>query len=162
MEKIIKLEKDDILRLPIYTSEGNPTGEVLEFDLKDIELPIKYQELIERDKKNRDNLQKQFLIIDKKEDVNDGGILSRNEKEKLKLVQEFLKEEVKIYNLFLGENGVEKLLNGSKLRWDSLKMIDKIIEEQIVPHLDFSIERMNEQIKEKYGEEKQEEIEVLE
>ena len=162
MEKIIKLEENDTLRLPIYTSDGNPTGECLEFELQDIELPIKYQELIERDKKNRDNLQKQFLIIDKKEDVNDGEILSRNEKEKLKLIQEFLKEEVKIYNIFLGENGVEKLLNGSKLRWDSLKTIDKIIEEQIVPHLDFSIETMNKKIKEKYGKEEQEEIEVLE
>ena len=162
MEKIIKLEESDILRLPIYTWQGEPTGECLEFDLQDIELPMKYQELIDRDKKNRLNLQNQFTVIDKKEDVTDGVGLSRNEREKLKVVQEFLKEEVKIYNLFLGENGVEKLLNGSKLRWDSLKTINKIIEEQILPHLDFSIEKMTKQIEQKYGEEKQEEIEVLE
>ena len=162
MEKVIRLEEDDILRLPIIASNGNPTGEFLEFDLQDIELPMKYQEFIDKDKKNRSNLQNKLYLIDKKEDVDEGKVLTRNEREKIIAIQDFLKEEVKIYNLFLGENGVEKLLNGSKLRWNSLKIIDKIINEQIVPHLDLSVETMNEKIKEKYSQEEvKEEIEVL-
>lgn len=162
MEKCIKLQDDDsILRLPIYTSDGNDTGEFLEFNLEDIELPIKYQELQDRDKKNRDNLQNKLYLINKKEDVDEGKILTRNEREKIVAIQDFLKEEVKIYNIFLGENGVEKLLNGASLQWDTLQKIDKIIEEQILPHLDIKMESINEKIKKKYATNEEEEIEVL-
>lgn len=162
MEKCIKLQDDDsILRLSIYTSDGKDTGEFLEFNLEDIELPIKYQELQDRDKKNRNNLQDRLHLIDKKEDVDEGKILTRNEREKIIAIQDFLKEEVKIYNIFLGENGVEKLLNGKSLQWDTLQKIDKIIEEQILPHLDIKMESINEKIKKKYATNEEEEIEVL-
>lgn len=162
MEKCIKLQDDDsILRLPIYTSDGKDTGNYLEFNLEDIELPIKYQELMDRDKKNRNNLQDKLHLIDKKEDVDEGKTLTRNEREKIIAIQDFLKEEVKIYNIFLGENGVEKLLNGKSLQWDTLQKIDKIIEEQILPHLDIKMESINEKIKKKYATNEEEEIEVL-
>lgn len=162
MEKCIKLQDDDsILRLPIYTSDGKNTGNCLEFNLEDIEIPIKYQELQDRDKKNRNNLQDRLHLIDKKEDVDEGKILTRNEREKIIAIQDFLKEEVKIYNIFLGENGVEKLLNGKSLQWDTLQKIDKIIEEQILPHLDIKMESINEKIKKKYATNEEEEIEVL-
>ena len=44
-DNVIKLNKDNRLRLNIITADGKDTGEVLEFDLEDIELPLKYQEL---------------------------------------------------------------------------------------------------------------------
>ena len=55
-ERFIQLEDSDVLRLGIKTKDGIDTGEVLEFDLADIELPLRYQELIEKDKKNKENL----------------------------------------------------------------------------------------------------------
>jgi hypothetical protein len=162
MEKCIKLQEDDsILKLPIYTSDGKNTGNYLEFNLEDIELPIKYQELMDRDKKNRNNLQDKLHSIDKKEDVDEGKTLTRNEREKIIAIQDFLKEEVKIYNIFLGENGVEKLLNGKSLQWNTLQKIDKLIEEQILPHLNIKMESINEKIKKKYATNEEEEIEVL-
>ena len=50
-EDFIQLEKKDLLRLQIKRENGENTGEVLEFNLADIELPLKYQELLEKDKK---------------------------------------------------------------------------------------------------------------
>ena len=56
-DNFIQLKKDNVLRLGIKDINGNDTGEFLEFDLEDIELPLKYQELIERDKKNKEQLE---------------------------------------------------------------------------------------------------------
>ena len=68
-DNFIQLNKTDVLRLGIKTADGKDTGEFLEFDLEDIELPLKYQELIEQEKKNRTNLKNQIIIIEKREDV---------------------------------------------------------------------------------------------
>ena len=70
-DNIIKLNKDSVFRLGIQTSDGKDTGEYLEFQLDDIELPLRYQELLEKDKKNKEHLRNQMLIIDKRQDVKD-------------------------------------------------------------------------------------------
>lgn len=151
-DNFIQLNKSDVLRLNIRTHEGKETGEFLEFDLEDIELPLRYQELLEKDKKNKENLRNQFLIIDKRQDVKGKKLFSKNEEDKIKTLNEFFKKEAEIYNMFLGERGVEKLLNGRKLRWTTLDEIDKIIKEQVVPHLDLTMDNITNKIKEKYSE----------
>lgn len=150
-ENFIQLGKSDILRLEIRTEDGNTTGEVLEFDLEDIELPLKYQEMAEKDKKNKEQLRNQLYIIEKRQDVKGKKLLSKNEEDKIKAVNDFLKKEVDIYNIFLGEHGVEKLLNGRKLGWTSLQEIDEIIEKQIIPHLDIRMENIVEKVKDRYA-----------
>lgn len=149
--KFITLGKSDVLRLGIRTDEGIETGEFLEFDLEDIEMPLRYQELLERDKKNREFIKKQLFIIDKRQDVKGKKMLSKNEEDKIKALNEFFKKEVEIYNMFLGENGVQKLLNGRKLGWTSLREIDEIIEKQIAPYLDIKMENIASKIEKKYG-----------
>lgn len=149
-DNFIQLGKDDVVRLDIYTSDGKKTGEYLEFDLEDTELFLKYQDLLEKDKKNKEYLRNQMVIIEKRQDVKGKKLLSKNEEDSLKALNEFFKKEAEIYNMFLGENGVQKLLNGRKLGWTSLSAIDEIIEKQILPHLDLSMERINKKIKEKY------------
>ena len=163
-DNFIQLKKDDVLRLGIKTSEGIDTGEYLEFDLEDIELPIKYQELIDKDKKNKEQLRNQILIIDKRKDVKGKKLMSKNEEDKIKAMTDFFKKEVEIYNMFLGENGVEKLLNGRKLGWTSLQEIDEIIEKQISPHINIRVENITKKIKDKYKKivENGDKIEVLE
>ena len=42
-DNVIKLNKNNILRLKIETADGKDTGEYLEFDLEDIELLLRYQ-----------------------------------------------------------------------------------------------------------------------
>jgi len=149
-EKFIQLEKDNILRIGIKDSNGNPTGEHLEFDLEDIELPIKYKQLLIEDKQNKKWFRDETLIIDKRQDVK-GEYLSKNEEDRIKAMQTFLKKEEETYNLFLGENGVKKLLNGRKLGWTSLESIDKLIEKQILPYLNLTMDNISQKIKERYS-----------
>lgn len=163
-DNIIKLNKSDVLTLKIVTNEGKETGEYLEFDLEDIELPLRYQELIEKDKKNKEYLRNQMLIIDKREDVKGKKLLSKNEEDKIRALNDFFVKEVEVYNMFLGPRGVEKLLNGRKFTWTTLSEIDDIIEKQIAPHLDVNMKNITDKVKEKYGQaiKKQEDIEVVE
>ena len=160
-DNFIKLNKDNILRLRIETNEGTDTGEVLEFNLEDIELPLKYQEMLETDKKNKEHLRNQFLMIDKREDIKGKKLLSKNEEDKIKALNEFFNKEVEVYNMFLGENGVQKLLNGRKLGWTTLQEIDEIISKQISPYLNTNMEDITKKVKEKYGQAVERNKEVL-
>ena len=165
MKDYIQLQKDDVLRLGIKTSEGEDTGEFLEFNLSDIELPLRYQELLEKDKKNKEQLRNQMLIIDRRQDVKGKKLLTKNEEDKIKALNEFFIKEIEVYNMFLGARGVEKLLNGRKFTWTTLQEIDEIIEKQITPHLNISMKNITDKVKEKYTqavERNKEEIEVVE
>lgn len=150
MENEIKLSKSNVLTLRITTDDGKPTGEYLTFDLEDIELQLRYQDMIERDKKNKDWLRKEIVIIDKRQDVKGKKLLSKNEEDKLKAINKFFKEEIEIYNMFLGDNGVQKLLNGRKLGWTSLQEIDEIIEKQILPYFEKNIKSIEDRVMNKY------------
>lgn len=150
-DNYIQLNKSDVLRLGIKTDEGVDTGNFLEFDLQDIELPLRYQELLEKDKKNKENLRNQMIIIDKREDVKGKKLLSKNEEDKIKAINDFFKKEIEVYNMFLGDNGVEKLLNGRKFGWTTLQEIDDIIDKQIAPYLDMNMQSITDKIKEKYS-----------
>lgn len=163
-DNIIKLNKSETLKLKIQTADGKDTGEYLEFDLEDIELPLRYQELIEKDKKNKEYLRNQLLIIDKRQDVKGKKLMSKNEEDKIRAVNDFFHKETEVYNMFLGENGVQKLLNGRKMGWTTLTEIDEIIEKQITPYIDTNMEKITNKIKEKYGQRKKdtEQIEVVE
>ena len=154
----IGLKNENILKLEIVDEKGNSTGEFLEFDLEDIELPFKYQEIIERLKKSRQNLKNQFTIIEKKQDHKGKKLMSSNEEEKLKALNNFYNEQVEIYNIFLGENGVQKLLNGRKLRWTTLNEIDELIEKQIAPQLNVTMDDITKKIKSKYSNKKEDNV----
>lgn len=164
-DNFIQLKEDNVLRLGIKDKNGNPTGEHLEFDLEDIELPLKYQELLEQIKKNNKNLKNEFIIIDKRQDVKGKKLYSKNEEDKIKVLQDYFKKQVEAYNMFLGENGVQKLLNGRNIGWTTLEEIDDIIATQISPYFDNTIEKITKKVKEKYGNfkvKKEDEIEVVE
>ena len=163
-DNVIKLNESDVLTLKIETNDGKATGECLTFDLADIELPLRYQELVEKDKKNKEYLKNQMLIIDKREDVKGKKLLSKNEEDKIRALNDFFVKEVEVYNMFLGPRGVEKLLNGRKFTWTTLEEIDEIIEKQIAPHIELNMEKITNKVKEKYSQavKKNEEIEVLE
>lgn len=161
-ENTIQLKKKDLVKFKILDEDGVETGDWLEFDMGDVELPLRLQELVEKDKLNRANLKNKFLVIDKKQDHKGKKLLSSNEEEKIKAMSEFLKEEVEVYNMFLGENGVQKLLYGRRLSWDTLSEINDIINEVITPKLDISLDNMTKRIKEKYSNAIEKEEKVLE
>lgn len=161
----IKLNKSNSLKLGIQDENGKDTGEYLEFFLDDIELPLRYQELLEKDKKNKENLKNQLLIIDKRQDVKGKKLMSKNEEDKIKALNNFFMKEIEVYNMFLGARGVEKLLNGRKFTWTTLQEIDEIIEKQISPYIDVKMEDITKKVKEKYSQavkRNEEKIEVVE
>ena len=79
MADFIQLKKDNIFRIGIKDIEGNDTGEHLEFDLEDIELPLRLNECEAKHRKNLEFLRNQFVVIEKKEDKKGKFILSWKE-----------------------------------------------------------------------------------
>lgn len=159
MEDFIQLKKDNLVRIGIKDQYGNDTGKKLVFDIEDIELPLKYQEMIERHKKNVSYVNHQFLIISKKDDVKGKKLLSRNEEEKLKVLNEFYKRDMDALDLFLGEGSTQMILDimGRKPYWtmfddigEAIKPIEKILEK--------NLDETNERIKEKYKLDEEEDI----
>lgn len=155
-EKYIQLDKSDTLKLGIRNADGEPTGEYLEFDLEDIELPLKLQNMIEKVKFIKSDLDKKLLIIEKKQDYKGKKMMSANEEAQYRAFRDAMRELEKVYNTFLGTNGVRKLLGGGNLQWTSFNKIDKIIEEQIMPHLNFKSLDIKKKIKTMFDKSKEE------
>ena len=150
-DNFIQLGKEDTLKLKIVDSEGKETGEYLEFNLEDVDLPLRYQDAIEKSKKNRIELQNKLKMIEQRKDVKGKKAFSKNEEDKFKALADFYKAEESIYDMFLGENGVKKLLNGRALGWTSLREIDNLIEKQIMPYIEKSIENTYDKIDKLYN-----------
>ena len=146
----IKLKKSSILKIGIKDEEGNDTGEHLEFDLEDIELPLRLNECEAKHRKNLENLRNQFIVIEKKEDKKGKFMLSWREEEKIKALQEFYKREMEALDLFLGENGTKKLLNGRKPYYSMYEDISEILE-PIKPKLKANANDIINKIKNKYN-----------
>lgn len=149
-ENFIQLKKDNILRIGIRDSEGKPTGEHLEFDLEDIELPLKLNQCNMQHKKNLEYIKNQFIIIDKRQDVKGKQIISKNEEDKLKALKEFYKREMDALDLFLGKNGTKKLLNGRNPYYSMYDDISEIIK-PILPKLELRAEDIKNKIVKKYN-----------
>lgn len=152
----IRLKESNVLKFGIKDANGKDTGNYLEFDLEDIELPLRYQELIEEDKKNRAYLKNQFTIIDRRQDHKGKKLLSANEEEKIKVLNVFYKKQEQIYDMFLGEGGVKKILNGRRLGLSTFDEIDEIIEKYITPKLKVNADEIKKKIMNKYSKGKEE------
>ena len=77
--------------------------------------------------------------------------MSNNEHLKYDAIRTFFKKEKEVLDLFLGKGGVDKLLYGRSLQWNTLSEITSIIEEQIAPYFDITMDNIAKSIKEKYG-----------
>ena len=157
-DNYIQIDNDDIVTLKIKTKDGKETGEVLTFDINDIELPLLYQDMMFAIRKNAEKLKNDFIVIDKRPDLKGKKMLSKNEEDKIKAFNEFTKKQLEAYNLFLGPNGAEKLLNGRKLGWTTISEIDKIIDTQIAPHLEITMTDIINKIVNKYDTTNEEEL----
>lgn len=141
----------EVLRLRIKDENGNDTGNYLEFNLGDLDYLLILQDMMEADKKNREYLKNQYAIIDKKQDHKGKKLFSANEEAKIKAMNDFYKKEAEIYDMFLGKDGVKKLLNGRKLTPGTLDEIDEIIEKAILPKLEIKAEDIKKNIMQKYS-----------
>ena len=155
MDYIKLKEKKDICRLGIIDEKGNIVKDnngdevYLEFDLGDIELPLKYNKCINLLNQARQNLKAQFIIIDKKKVHRGKQLLNSNEEAKAKAIKQFYKEMEEAMDLFLGDGGTKKFLNGRKPYWEMFDDLSEALE----PHLDkmkLTVTDMTNRIKEKY------------
>lgn len=149
-DNYIQLKKDDLLRIKIIDADGNDTGNVLTFDIMDVELQLRLQECYRLHKKNFDNIKNRLLIISKKEDHKGKQPLSKNEEEEALAIKEFYDKEIEALDLFLGEGGTRKMLNGRSF---NLYTFDEILDElkPITNLMANQKELITKKIKEKYS-----------
>ena len=157
MKDYIQLGNTDLVKIGIKDAEGNDTGEFLTFDLGDIELPLKLNKCEMEHRKNINYVKMQFVIIDKKEDKKGKYILSSNEEEKVKVMLEFYKKEMEALDLFLGQGGTKKLLNGRNPYWEMYDDINTILE-PVLPILKKTIDGITDRIKSKYSTKNEEDV----
>lgn len=157
-ENIIQLKKDNILRVDIVDSDGNKTGEQLQFDIEDIELPFRLQECEKQHNRNIEDIKAKLLIIDKKQYHKTKGILSKKDEEKLKVIKEFYQKESDALDLFLGENGTKKMLNGRKPYIGMFNDISEALE-PVLNKLKLKEENILDTIRKKYSKKDEDVIE---
>lgn len=155
MDYIKLKQRKDILKLGIMDEEGeiikdNNGDEIfLEFDLGDVELPLRYNKCINLISQARKNLKSQFIIIDKKQDHKGKQLLSSNEEAKVKAVRQFYKDMEQAMDLFLGEGGTKKFLNGKNPYYELWDDIDKMLK-PYYSKMKLTVTDMTNRIKEKY------------
>lgn len=149
----IQFKRDNVLKLKLKNEMGEDTGEYLEFDLEDIELPLRYQRALEEHKKNYNSLKNQLLIISKKEDHSGKKLLSSNQEASLIALSEFYKKEIKIMDLFLGEGKTQMILDKVMRRKPYLTMFNDIMEsiEEVSDLFNLGYSSIEDKIKEKYS-----------
>lgn len=158
MEEIknyVQIEKRDIFKLGIKDENGNVKldengNEIfIEFDFEDIELPLKYNKCDFLVKKAYQDLKFDFLIIDKRQDVKGKMILTKNQEDKIKAQNKYYHAMEDAMNLFLGENGVQKIFGDIRY----LTMYDDLNTAltPILPKLKINLEKIDDKIKGKYS-----------
>ncbi len=153
-ENFIQLKKDNIIRVGIKDQFGNDTGKTLDFDMDDVELPLRYQQLLEEHNKNFKNLRHKFMMIDKRQDVKGKKLLSKNEEDKVKALNEYFKLDMKALDLFLGEGKTQMILDimGRKPYWNMFEDIGEAISPILEKVFQENMDTTDEKIVEKYKE----------
>jgi len=155
MEYIKINKRKDIFELGFMDEDGNIVKDkdgrevCLEFDLGDIELPLKYNKCVNQINNARRNLRNQFAIIDKKQDHKGKQLLSANEEAKAKAMKNFYKEMEETMDLFLGKGGTRKFLNGRNPYWEMFEDLNEALKPYL-PKLKLTMTDMTDRIKEKY------------
>ena len=150
MDNFVQIKRNNIVKIGLQTEDGKDTGNYWEFDVEDIEWKLRCNELIEQNKKNMQYFENEIKLIEKREDHKGKKALSKNEEDIAKAWNKFYHEQIKVYNMFLGENGVEKYLNGRKPYITMFLDINEAIE-SILPIIEEKSKAIPDIIKQKYG-----------
>lgn len=155
MEYISLKNRKDILKLGFKDENENIMKDennkeiYIEFDLGDIELPLRYNKCVNLIEQARKNLKTQFIIIDKKQDHKGKQLLSSNEEAKVKATKQFYKDMEVAMDLFLGQGGTKKFLNGKNPYWEMWDDIDEMMK-PYYNKMKLTVTDMTDRIKEKY------------
>jgi len=154
MEDYIQLKKRNTLKIGLKDENGEPKRDekgnlvYLEFDLEDIELPLKWNKCEFLIRKAQQDLKWDFIIIDKRQDVKGKMLLSKNEEDKVKAMQKYYQTMEEAMDLFLGKGGVKKIFGDTKY----YEMYEDLVNmlKPILPKLKINIEDISKKIKNKY------------
>lgn len=154
MEEYIQLKKRNTLKIGLKDENGNEKKDekgnliYLEFDLEDIELPLKWNKCEFLVRKAQQDLKWDFIIIDKHQDVKGKMLLSKNEEDRIKAIQKYYKTMEEAMDLFLGKDGVQKLFGDTRY----YTMYEDLVEmlKPILPKLKINMEDISNKIKNKY------------
>ena len=146
----VQIKKENVIKVGIKDENGKPTGQYLEFDMDDIELPLKLSQCEYLHKKNIQELNHKLVIIRKQQDIKGKFLVSKNEEESIKAFGEFYKREMDALDLFLGYGGTKKLLNGRKPYYDMYDDIGEMLN-PILPLFENVSNNIQNLVKEKYS-----------
>lgn len=154
MNEYINIKKRDIVRIGIKDEDGNVKLDkdghevFIEFDLEDINLIDNYSKAITMCEKAGKTLQSELVIINKKEDVKINDYITRNQKAKMDALKKYYKFIEEAMNLFLGENGFDKIFGSKRY----LTMLDDLSEmlAPIMPLLKVNVDSIQNKIITKY------------
>ena len=155
MNDYIRLKKRDIFKLGIKDEEGNPVLDkdgkevCIMFDLEDINTPDNYSKSVYLAKKATSTLRNELVIINKKQDSEGKGAMTKNEEAKMQALKRYYKNLEEAIDLFLGKDGTQKVFGDSRY----LTMYDDLSEmlEPIMPKLKLNLNSIDEKIKAKYS-----------
>lgn len=139
MEKI-RVNNDD----KVYKIEVNDKGEYIEFDLMDIELPIKLMKLAEDIEKNK-NIYQTRLNDNEKKNQDD---IKKQMLEQYEISKKYCEKMRGVFDEFFGEGSSEKIF-GSK---NKVNMFEEFFD-QLIPHLDkiqLDVESIRKDLVERY------------
>lgn len=132
----------------IYTIEVNDNGDTIEFDLEDIELPLKLNEAFMSVDRITNSLKQKEIAISKKEVIKK-GIMTNVEEERIKAYRDAFKEMRRAMDCFLGKGACQKIFGDRNYP----EMYDDLFE-QLQPHLEkmkIKSENIAKKIEEKYS-----------
>lgn len=139
MEKI-RINKDDVYRI-----EVNDNGDCIEFDLLDIELPMKVINLSKEIEKQTDFYNKKSLAIYKQYKDNQELLYTNKNKCDVDFCNRMRKE----FDKLLGENACQKIFGNI----NRVGMFDDLFE-QLMPHFEkikVDMEKVKDKLVEKYS-----------
>lgn len=155
MEYLKLKENKDIFRLGIIDEKGNIVKDgngnevCLEFDVGDIDLPIKYSKCVNLIRDAKQKLKSQMIIINKKQDHKGKQLLSANEEATVKAIKTFYREMEEAMDWFLGKGGTRKFLNGRNPYFEMFDDLGEAIE-PFMDKLNLTVDNMKDRIKNKY------------
>lgn len=156
----IGLKNTGVLEVEIVDFKGEPTGEKLVFDTLDIELPFKMQEMFEKHEGNIKKLKADTILLEKKKypASKKKSLFTQKQQDEFKLMRDFYNKEMETMDVFLGEGGCKKMLNGRK---PYLTMFNDITEalEPVMKELASDTGDIVDKIKSKYQEDEGETLE---
>lgn len=124
------MEKLRIERHDVYTIEVNDNGDVITFDLTDVDLPLRFEKCLEDLNKLSSYAKEKELIISKQQDEKGKGYLTKNQLAQAKLMSEMYAESRKVIDNLLGENACYKIFG----KTNYLNMFDDLFR-ALEPHI---------------------------